>query len=68
VKAHAYTGNAAISQERTFADPGSCFAAIVLSIACVGLYGAMAYAVARRTGEIGIRLARGAQTRFSAAV
>jgi predicted permease len=52
-----------ISKQRTFADLGTCFAVLALLIACVGLYGAMAYTVARRTGEIGIRMALGAQRR-----
>jgi predicted permease len=50
-----------ISQERTFAMLGSCFAVLAVLIACVGLYGLMAYTVARRTNEIGIRIALGAR-------
>ena len=52
-----------IGQERTFATLCSAFALLAVVIACVGLYGSMAYSVARRTNEIGLRMALGAERR-----
>jgi len=50
-----------ISREVTFAKLCTGFAVLALLTACVGLYGTMSYTVARQVGEIGIRMALGAQ-------
>ena len=52
-----------LAQQRLVSDLPAAFGVLALTLVAVGLYGLMAFSVARRTREIGIRVALGAERR-----
>jgi len=59
--AYSETFNRSIQQDRMLAILAAVFGALGAGLALIGLYGAMAFTVSRRTAELGVRMALGAR-------